>query len=124
MQVIAKRLLESKQTTTHLYLSKGLYSFTAHVIFMMFDVIDIMIGVALFSDVVLDPLLAFRSELKGVLFISFYLVFSESDKKRAFFSHESFFVAEQHGIKVSVNDIIIKAVAIALRNVPEANGNS
>jgi len=91
-KVIAKRLLESKQTTPHLYLSKGLYSFTAHVIFMMFDVIDIMIGVALFSDVVLDPLLAFRSELK-----------------------------EQHGIKVSVNDIIIKAVAIALRNVPEAN---
>ena len=33
------------------------------------------------------------------------------------------FIAEQHGIKVSVNDIIIKAVAIALRNVPEANGN-
>nr|CAB3492794.1 unnamed protein product [Digitaria exilis] len=64
-KVIAKRLLESKQTTPHLYLSK---------------------------DVVLDPLLAFRIELK-----------------------------EQHGIKVSVNDIIIKAVAIALRNVPEAN---
>jgi pyruvate dehydrogenase E2 component (dihydrolipoamide acetyltransferase) len=35
-----------------------------------------------------------------------------------------YFIAEQHGIKVSVNDIIIKAVAIALRNVPEANGNS
>ncbi|XP_066385843.1 dihydrolipoyllysine-residue acetyltransferase component 1 of pyruvate dehydrogenase complex, mitochondrial-like isoform X2 [Miscanthus floridulus] len=64
-KVIAKRLLESKQTTPHLYLSK---------------------------DVVLDPLLTFRNELK-----------------------------EQHGIKVSVNDIIIKAVAIALRNVPEAN---
>ncbi|GJN22947.1 hypothetical protein PR202_gb10557 [Eleusine coracana subsp. coracana] len=64
-KVIAKRLLESKQTTPHLYLSK---------------------------DVVLDPLLAFRNELK-----------------------------EQHGIKVSVNDIIIKAVAVALRNVPEAN---
>ena len=75
-RLLQKRLLESKQTTPHLYLSKGLYSFTAHVIFMMFDVIDIMIGVALFSDVVLDPLLAFRSELKGVLFISFYLVFS------------------------------------------------
>jgi pyruvate dehydrogenase E2 component (dihydrolipoamide acetyltransferase) len=30
-------------------------------------------------------------------------------------------IAEQHGIKVSVNDIIIKVVAIALRNVPEAN---
>ncbi|KAL6638087.1 hypothetical protein ACP70R_025659 [Stipagrostis hirtigluma subsp. patula] len=64
-KVIAKRLLESKQTTPHLYLSK---------------------------EVVLDPLLAFRNELK-----------------------------EQHGVKVSVNDIIIKAVAVALRNVPEAN---
>ena len=30
--------------------------------------------------------------------------------------------ADQHDIKVSVNDIVIKAVAIALRNVPEANG--
>lgn len=29
---------------------------------------------------------------------------------------------EQHKVKVSVNDIIIKAVALALRNVPEANG--
>jgi pyruvate/2-oxoglutarate dehydrogenase complex dihydrolipoamide acyltransferase (E2) component len=26
-------------------------------------------------------------------------------------------------VKVSVNDIVIKAVALALRNVPEANGN-
>lgn len=64
-KVIAKRLLESKQNTPHLYLS---------------------------SDVVLDPLLSFRSELK-----------------------------EKHGVKVSVNDIVIKAVAIALKNVPEAN---
>lgn len=64
-KIIAKRLLESKQTTPHLYLSK---------------------------DVVLDPLLAFRNELK-----------------------------EQHGVKVSVNDIVIKAVALALRNVPDAN---
>lgn len=30
--------------------------------------------------------------------------------------------AEQHNVKVSVNDIIIKAVATALRSVPEANG--
>ncbi|KAB5544067.1 hypothetical protein DKX38_012179 [Salix brachista] len=44
------------------------------------------------SDVILDPLLAFRKELK-----------------------------EQHDVKVSVNDIVIKAVAIALRNVPLAN---
>ncbi|KAM7267001.1 hypothetical protein ACFE04_009167 [Oxalis oulophora] len=64
-KVIAKRLLESKMNTPHLYLS---------------------------SDVVLDPLLAFRKELK-----------------------------EKHDIKVSVNDIVIKAVAVALRNVPEAN---
>lgn len=64
-KVIARRLLESKQSTPHLYLS---------------------------SDVFLDPLLAFRKELK-----------------------------EQHDVKVSVNDIVIKAVAIALRNVPEAN---
>ncbi|XP_016700423.1 dihydrolipoyllysine-residue acetyltransferase component 1 of pyruvate dehydrogenase complex, mitochondrial isoform X3 [Gossypium hirsutum] len=64
-KVIARRLLESKQTTPHLYLS---------------------------SDVVLDPLLSFRKELK-----------------------------EKHDIKVSVNDIVIKAVAVALKNVPEAN---
>ncbi|XP_022742043.1 dihydrolipoyllysine-residue acetyltransferase component 1 of pyruvate dehydrogenase complex, mitochondrial isoform X1 [Durio zibethinus] len=64
-KVIARRLLESKQTTPHLYLS---------------------------SDVILDPLLSFRKELK-----------------------------EKHDIKVSVNDIVIKAVAIALKNVPEAN---
>ncbi|XWS75253.1 hypothetical protein CRYUN_Cryun01aG0069900 [Craigia yunnanensis] len=64
-KVIARRLLESKQTTPHLYLS---------------------------SDVVLDSLLSFRKELK-----------------------------EKHDIKFSVNDIVIKAVAIALKNVPEAN---
>ncbi|XP_047330314.1 dihydrolipoyllysine-residue acetyltransferase component 1 of pyruvate dehydrogenase complex, mitochondrial isoform X2 [Impatiens glandulifera] len=64
-KVIAKRLLESKISTPHLYLS---------------------------SDVILDPLLSFRKELK-----------------------------EKYDIKVSVNDILIKAVAVALRNVPEAN---
>ncbi|XP_010553398.1 PREDICTED: dihydrolipoyllysine-residue acetyltransferase component 1 of pyruvate dehydrogenase complex, mitochondrial isoform X2 [Tarenaya hassleriana] len=64
-KVIARRLLESKQNTPHLYLQ---------------------------SDVVLDPLLAFRKELQ-----------------------------EKHDIKVSVNDIVIKAVAVALRNVQQAN---
>ncbi|KAK1382587.1 Dihydrolipoamide acetyltransferase component of pyruvate dehydrogenase complex [Heracleum sosnowskyi] len=64
-KVIAKRLLESKQNTPHLYIS---------------------------SDVILDPLLSFRKELK-----------------------------EKYNVKVSVNDIVIKAVAIALKNVPEAN---
>ncbi|CAN6837866.1 hypothetical protein Bca52824_046741 [Brassica carinata] len=64
-KIIAKRLLESKQKIPHLYLS---------------------------SDVVLDPLLAFRKELQ-----------------------------ENHGVKVSVNDIVIKAVAVALRNVRQAN---
>ncbi|CAL9246688.1 unnamed protein product [Arabidopsis halleri] len=64
-KIIAKRLLESKQKIPHLYLQ---------------------------SDVVLDPLLAFRKELQ-----------------------------ENHGVKVSVNDIVIKAVAVALRNVRQAN---
>uniref|UniRef100_M4CRR8 Dihydrolipoamide acetyltransferase component of pyruvate dehydrogenase complex n=1 Tax=Brassica campestris TaxID=3711 RepID=M4CRR8_BRACM len=64
-KIIAKRLLESKQKIPHLYLS---------------------------SDVVLDPLLAFRKELH-----------------------------ENHDVKVSVNDIVIKAVAVALRNVRQAN---
>lgn len=64
-KVIAKRLLESKQTTPHLYLT---------------------------ADVILDPLLSFRKELK-----------------------------DKFGVKVSVNDIVIKTVAIALRNVPKAN---
>ncbi|KAL3520810.1 hypothetical protein ACH5RR_018959 [Cinchona calisaya] len=64
-KVIATRLLESKQSTPHLYLS---------------------------SDVILDPLLTFRKELK-----------------------------EKFDVKVSVNDIVIKVVAMALRNVPEAN---
>ncbi|GAB2250510.1 hypothetical protein Droror1_Dr00016760 [Drosera rotundifolia] len=64
-KVIARRLLESKQTTPHLYLS---------------------------ADVILDPLLSFRKEL-----------------------------IEKHNVKVSVNDIVIKAVAVALRNVPSAN---
>ncbi|KAH0980000.1 hypothetical protein GBA52_007177 [Prunus armeniaca] len=64
-KVIATRLLESKQNIPHLYLS---------------------------SDVILDPLLSLRKDLK-----------------------------ELHNVKVSVNDIVIKAVAVALRNVPEAN---
>ncbi|KAL3649672.1 Pyruvate dehydrogenase complex component E2 1 [Castilleja foliolosa] len=64
-KVIATRLLESKQFTPHLYLS---------------------------TDVVLDPLLSFRKNLKA-----------------------------KYDVKVSVNDIVIKGVAIALRNVPEAN---
>ncbi|KAL9251434.1 hypothetical protein AKJ16_DCAP14955 [Drosera capensis] len=64
-KVIARRLLESKQTTPHLYLS---------------------------ADVILDPLLSFRKDL-----------------------------IEKHNVKVSVNDIVIKAVAVALRNVPSAN---
>lgn len=64
-KVIANRLLESKQNIPHMYLS---------------------------SDVILDPLLSLRKDLK-----------------------------EQHNVKVSVNDIVIKAVAVALRNVPEAN---
>ncbi|GAB2276846.1 Pyruvate dehydrogenase complex component E2 1 [Dionaea muscipula] len=64
-KVIARRLLESKQNTPHLYLS---------------------------ADVILDSLLSFRKDLIA-----------------------------KHNVKVSVNDIVIKAVATALRNVPDAN---
>lgn len=64
-KVIATRLLESKQSTPHLYLS---------------------------TDVILDPLLLYRKEIKA-----------------------------KYDVKVSVNDIVIKTVAMALRNVPEAN---
>ncbi|KAI9071892.1 hypothetical protein K1719_046152 [Acacia pycnantha] len=64
-KVIAKRLLESKQNMPHLYLS---------------------------SDVILDPLLSLRKDLK-----------------------------EQYGVKVSVNDIVIKVVAAALKSITEAN---
>lgn len=32
-------------------------------------------------------------------------------------------VADKHGISVSVNDFVIKAAALALKEVPEANGN-
>eukprot|EP01018_Ginkgo_biloba_P018016 Gb_12386 [translate_table: standard] len=64
-KIIAKRLLESKHGTPHVYFS---------------------------ADVLLDPLLALRKELK-----------------------------EKHGLKISVNDIVIKAAALALKVVPEAN---
>ncbi|GMP68480.1 hypothetical protein CsSME_00028096 [Camellia sinensis var. sinensis] len=66
--------------------------------------------------VILDPLLSFRKELKGM----------ELDLPPIacdFWTHSIIFAqfTEKHDVKVSVNDIIIKAVAIALRNVPEAN---
>lgn len=44
------------------------------------------------ADVMLDPVLAFRKELQ-----------------------------EKHGLKISVNDIVIKVVGLALKAVPEAN---
>lgn len=31
-------------------------------------------------------------------------------------------VSEKHGISVSVNDFVIRAAALALKEVPEANG--
>lgn len=33
-------------------------------------------------------------------------------------------VSEKHGISVSVNDFVIRAAALALKEVPEANGNA
>ena len=67
-KVIARRLLESKQTIPHFYLT---------------------------IDCEIDSLLAIRAELNG-----------RSD-----------------GIKLSVNDFVVRALALALRKVPEANAS-
>ena len=67
-RTIAARLTEAKQTIPHFYLRR---------------------------DIVLDPLLAFRSDLNKQL--------------------------ESRGVKLSVNDFIIKAGALALQQAPDAN---
>jgi hypothetical protein len=79
------------------------------------------------SDVTLDPLLSLRKDLKvwtdinfllaHVRFMLFVLVHLQSN-----LIFICSLIAEQYDVKVSVNDIIIKVVAAALRNVPEANG--
>jgi hypothetical protein len=68
----------------------------------------------------LIPCLLSGANLKVCNLSPFICCFSDQIRKGP--SPLMFFliIAEQ----VSVNDIIIKAVAIALRNVPEANGNS
>jgi pyruvate dehydrogenase E2 component (dihydrolipoamide acetyltransferase) len=71
-KTIARRLLESKQTIPHFYLT---------------------------IDCELDALLKLRAELNGAA--------PEKDGKPAY--------------KLSVNDMVIKALALALRAVPEAN---
>lgn len=68
--VIAKRLLQSKQTIPHYYLS---------------------------VDINVDEVLALRKRLNATL--------------------------EKDGIKLSVNDFVIKAVALACKKVPEANSS-
>jgi len=71
-KVIAKRLVESKQTVPHFYVS---------------------------GDCELDTLLALRAQLNAAA--------PEKDGKPAY--------------KLSVNDMVIKALALALRDVPDAN---
>ncbi|MES5048539.1 pyruvate dehydrogenase complex dihydrolipoamide acetyltransferase [Rhizobium nepotum] len=71
-KVIAKRLVESKQTVPHFYVS---------------------------VDCELDTLLALRAQLNAAA--------PEKDGKPAY--------------KLSVNDMVIKALALALRDVPDAN---
>ncbi|KAI8527763.1 hypothetical protein RHMOL_Rhmol12G0099800 [Rhododendron molle] len=71
-------------------------------------------------DVILDPLLSFRKELKGInleLDLSHVVVCSSLSFLFAQFT-------KKRDVKVSVNDIVIKAVANALRNVPEANAKT
>ena len=72
-KVIARRLLESKQTVPHFYLS---------------------------VDLKIDKLLHFRQDLNSVAPLD---------------------TSGNPSYKVSVNDLIIKAVAMALKKVPEAN---
>ncbi|RYH03364.1 pyruvate dehydrogenase complex dihydrolipoamide acetyltransferase [Salipiger sp. IMCC34102] len=67
-KTVAARLTEAKQTVPHFYLRR---------------------------DILLDDLMAFRSQLNTQL--------------------------EARGVKLSVNDFIIKACALALQQVPEAN---
>ena len=67
-KTIARRLTESKQQVPHIYLT---------------------------VDINIDPLLALRAELNGVL--------------------------ASRGIKLSVNDMVIKALALALIEVPQCN---
>jgi pyruvate dehydrogenase E2 component (dihydrolipoamide acetyltransferase) len=76
MQVTAKRLLLSKQTIPHYYLS---------------------------LDTRVDKLLKLRAELNAVL---------ESSKTK-----------DAPAKKISLNDFIIKAVALALQKVPECNSS-
>lgn len=69
-QVIAKRLLQSKQTIPHYYLS---------------------------VDVKMDRILRLRKDLNGML--------------------------DKEGMKLSVNDFVVKAAALACRKVPEVNSS-
>jgi pyruvate dehydrogenase E2 component (dihydrolipoamide acetyltransferase) len=74
-KIIAKRLLESKQTVPHFYLS---------------------------VDLKIDKLLHFRQDLNSVANLD---------------------AAGNPAYKVSVNDLIIKAAALALKKVPDANSS-
>ncbi|MCE3255850.1 MAG: pdhC [Rickettsiaceae bacterium] len=74
-KIIAKRLLESKQTVPHFYLS---------------------------TDLKIDKLLEVRKSLNDL---------AELDAKG------------NPAYKISVNDLVIKAVALALKKVPEANSS-
>jgi hypothetical protein len=57
-------------------------------------------------------------KLRSITSVSWAYIYIYSGKSIHFTSS----ITEQHDVKVSVNDIVIKAVAVALRNVPEANG--
>lgn len=70
LQVIAKRLLESKQNTPHLYLSTGAWILALHVRIKN-SIRPLLMYLTFFlffwlSDVILDPLLSLRKDLKGL----------------------------------------------------------
>ena len=69
-------------------------------------------------SVVVIVITSFANKVK-LMYLVMRDIASNSDANHAYFC---FFITEKHGIHVSVNDIIIKAVALALKIVPEANG--
>lgn len=90
--VIAKRLLESKVTIPHYYLT-----------------VDVNI------DAVSDFDHAFPFETKPInIFFRFQII-----KVRSEFNKQ----LEKEGVKLSFNDFVVKATALASRKVPEANSS-
>lgn len=106
--MIAQRLMQSKQTIPHYYLS---------------------------IDVNMDQVLELRKELNEVSCCFFYLLLSSLNKTVEPLNRGDYFMrlsldppfspqeVKAQNIKLSVNDFIIKASALACLKVPECNSS-